>query len=105
MVPPSCYRKGYESGPWYEIKAVADVIRMKEARGADTGFERGLLKAWSEFPGYESAKDVLEFLTARSMTPETSKSRVVKRQSNKKPQVAQREGSKQPDLFSFSIVE
>jgi len=40
----------------YQIKAVKDVIRMKEARGADASFERNLLKEWSKYPGWENAK-------------------------------------------------
>jgi hypothetical protein len=84
---PSCYRKGYESGAWYEIKKVSDVIRMKEEHGADASFERDLLKAWSSYPGYESAKEILESLTNQSITPEKSKSSPSKRLINIKPQV------------------
>ena len=54
-----CYRKSYERGPWYDILAVADVIKAKEARGADASFERGLLKSWSKYEGYEEAKEAL----------------------------------------------
>lgn len=69
-----CYRKGYEVGPWYEIKTVADVIRMKEARGADTSFERGLLKAWSKEKGYESAAETLKQLGEKQPRTQISKS-------------------------------
>ena len=54
-----CRRKGYEHGPYYEIKTVADIIKSKEARGADASFERGLLSSWSHYDGYEGAKEAL----------------------------------------------
>lgn len=54
----NCYKKGRERGPWYEIKCIRATIRAKEARGADASFERGLLKAWAKYPGYEDAANV-----------------------------------------------
>ena len=50
-----CYRKGFEQGAWYDIKCVRDVIKLKEARGKSTKFERALLKSWSKYEGYEKA--------------------------------------------------
>lgn len=70
----TCYREGYEIGPWYEIKAAADVIRKKEARGADATFERSLLKAWSKEKGYESAGEALKQLRKNEPSTQTSKS-------------------------------
>jgi hypothetical protein len=93
-----CYRKGYENGAWYEIKCVADIIRMKEARGADASFERDLLKAWSAYPGYESAKGVLESLTNQSITPEKSKSKGSERPTYINPRSDRNNRTKQPDF-------
>jgi len=50
---------GKEKGAWYEIKTVADNIRLKESLGKDSSFERGLLKSWSTYLGYESAGQAL----------------------------------------------
>ena len=46
----------------YQIKAVADVIKSKEARGADASFERSLLKSWGKYEGWEGAKEALSSL-------------------------------------------
>ena len=51
----ACHHKGRERGPWYEIKCVREVIFEKEANGEDTSFERGLLKDWKKYPGWEDA--------------------------------------------------
>ena len=51
--------KGAERGAWYEIQCIADNIRSKEAKGQDATYERSLLKSYSEYKGYESAKQVL----------------------------------------------
>lgn len=57
-----CYRKGYERGPWSEIKCVSDLIKKKEAKGQDASFERSLLKSWAAYEGYEKAKEALSAL-------------------------------------------
>lgn len=57
-----CKRKGFERGPWYEIKCVKDCIISKEAKGQDASFERELLEAWSKYEGYEEAKETLSQL-------------------------------------------
>ena len=54
-----CHRKGFEHGPWYEIKCTQDVVRNKEARGEDASFERKLLKSWSKYPGWEDAGNAI----------------------------------------------
>lgn len=54
--------KGKQRGAYYEIQVVADIIRIKEANGENTSFERELLKQWPKYPGYESAKEVLSSL-------------------------------------------
>lgn len=59
-----CYRKGYERGPWYEIKTVKDTILLNHAAGKDTSFARGLLKAWAKVPGYEGAGEALKEIAA-----------------------------------------
>jgi len=69
------YRKGYERGPYYEIKCIQEVIIGKAARGENATFERDLLKSWAEYPGWEMAREVLP--PARS--PNKSKSRSIKR--------------------------
>jgi len=50
---------GREQGAWFQINAVADTIKLKEAKGMNATFERDLLKAWSKYPGYEAAKEAL----------------------------------------------
>ena len=50
-----CYRKGYERGPWYEIKCIKEIIVNKKARGEDAKFEESLLRSWSKYPGYKDA--------------------------------------------------
>ena len=55
-----CYQKDNEQGIRFEIKCVKDNILSKEAKGQDASFERGLLKSWSKYPGYEGAKAALE---------------------------------------------
>ena len=52
-------RQGKEKGAIYEINAVANTIKLMEAQGKDTSFERKLLKQWSKHKGYERAKEVL----------------------------------------------
>ena len=52
-------RKGYERGPWFEIKCVKEAIISKEADGEDTSFERNLLESWSKYEGFEGAKEAL----------------------------------------------
>lgn len=54
---PDCYRKGKESGLWYEIKTIEDTIRGKEAAGKDATFEKSLLTSFRSFArasGYHS---------------------------------------------------
>jgi len=51
----SCYKKGSERGPWFEIQCTREVIISKEAKGEDASYERSLLKAWSKYEGYEDA--------------------------------------------------
>jgi hypothetical protein len=51
---------GSSEGNGFQIKSVVDTIKLKEAVGKDTSFERSLLKAWSKRPGYSSAKAALE---------------------------------------------
>jgi len=70
-----CKQVGKERGPWFEIKCVKDIIISKEAKGQDAKFERGLLKSWSKYNGYESSKQALqECDRARSRTSGESKS-------------------------------
>jgi len=58
-----CKRAGYERGPWFEIKCVTNTIRLKEAKGKDASYERGLLNHWKHYDGYrELAKEALAAL-------------------------------------------
>lgn len=50
---------GREQGAWFQINAIADTIKLKEAKGISAEFERGLLRSWAKCKGYESAKQVL----------------------------------------------
>ena len=56
---PECKTKGKEQGIWFEIKSVADIIKLKESKCEDATFERELLKSWSSHKGYEGAKQAL----------------------------------------------
>jgi len=51
-----------QKGAEYDIQSIAGIIMGKEKRGLDATFERDLLKSWAKYPGYESAKGVLEKL-------------------------------------------
>ena len=62
----NCHKKGQEQGPWYDIKCTKEVVVSKEARGKDASFERGLLKSWSKYPGWEDAR--MPFLTSGKST-------------------------------------
>lgn len=42
----NCYRKGRESGPWYELKSLRTHITMSEELGKDTTITRGLYLEW-----------------------------------------------------------
>ena len=52
-------RKAKRKGACCEIKSVADIIKGKEGRGEDASFERNLLRSWSKYKGYETAKQAL----------------------------------------------
>ena len=59
---PASKIKHREKGASFEINAVAENIKIREALGKDTTFERDLLKNWTKHKGYESAKQVLDNL-------------------------------------------
>uniref|UniRef100_A0A6M3IFE6 Uncharacterized protein n=1 Tax=viral metagenome TaxID=1070528 RepID=A0A6M3IFE6_9ZZZZ len=54
-----CHQKNKERGAWFEIKCLKENIISKEAKGETDTFGRVLLKSWSHYPGYESAKEAL----------------------------------------------
>jgi len=60
-----CFRKGYERGPYFEIKCIKEDIITKEAKGEDASFQRSLLKSWAKYPGYEGAKEALAACRSR----------------------------------------
>ena len=47
-----CKTKYKEQGAWFEVKCLKDLIALKESKGKDTSFEKGLLKAWKKDPEY-----------------------------------------------------
>lgn len=49
---------GYKND--YEIDAVKNTIIGKEQIGKDAKFERGLLKSWAKYEGWEYAGEALE---------------------------------------------
>ena len=53
---PSDKKKG---GARYQIQSIINVITAKEAKGKSAKFERELLEAWAEYPGYKSAREAL----------------------------------------------
>jgi len=55
-----CKQIDKEKGPWLEIKRVKENIISKEKKGQDAMFERNLLKSWSKYEGWESAKQALK---------------------------------------------
>lgn len=55
-----CKAKGRERGPWYEILCLKNNIISKESKGGTDTFGRILLKSWSDYPGYQGAKEALE---------------------------------------------
>ena len=46
----------------FQIQVIVDIIKSKESKGQDASFERDLLKSWSKYEGYESAKQALDTL-------------------------------------------
>ena len=43
----------------YEINVVKRTIMAMEKKGRDASYERGLLKSWAKYPGWEYAKEAL----------------------------------------------
>ena len=50
----------------FEIEAVKDVIRNKEARGESARFERKLLESWANYEGWEDARMPLDNTTIQN---------------------------------------
>lgn len=50
-----CNRKGFERGPWYELKALRGNIAIIETRGGDATLQREIYKEWLHYPGYATA--------------------------------------------------
>ena len=48
--------------PLLEIETIRKIIVEREKRGEEAYFERSLLKSWSKYPGYETARDALRTL-------------------------------------------
>uniref|UniRef100_A0A6H2A2K4 Uncharacterized protein n=1 Tax=viral metagenome TaxID=1070528 RepID=A0A6H2A2K4_9ZZZZ len=57
-----CHTKNKKRKVYFEILAVADIIKSKESRGLSATFERELLRAWANYEGYEGAKEALASL-------------------------------------------
>lgn len=58
------YRKTYESGAWFEIQSMANIIIGRESRGEDASYCWHLLECWKKYPGYELAGDVIKALSS-----------------------------------------
>jgi len=44
-----CKIKWHETGIWFEIKCIKDVVRNKEARNEDASFGKMLLKSFGKY--------------------------------------------------------
>lgn len=65
----ACKQKSKESGHRFQINCVKNDIIRKESRGDDASYERGLLKSWGEYPGWEYATDALASLGKSKSSP------------------------------------
>ncbi len=45
-MPQNSHRKHHETGLWYQIKTVEEIIAIKEKKGEDVKFEKSLLRSW-----------------------------------------------------------
>ncbi len=52
-------RKNKQRGIWYELESVKNDIISKESKGEDASYERKLLKSWTEYLGWNAAKQAL----------------------------------------------
>lgn len=48
-MPPNCHRKHHETGLWFQIKTVEEIIAIKEKKGEDVSFEKSLLRSWQKY--------------------------------------------------------
>ena len=51
----SCYRPGFERGPWFELKCLREIITGLESRGKSAAWERKLYAAWLKHQEYALA--------------------------------------------------
>lgn len=58
-----CKTRHKERGAWFEVECVKKDIIAKEADGEDASFERGLLKSWNSYEGWEITRDALNELS------------------------------------------
>ena len=43
-----CHRKGHETGLWFQIQTVEEIIAIKEKKGEDVSFEKRILRSWKK---------------------------------------------------------
>lgn len=47
-MPQNSHRKYHETGLWYQIQTVEEIIAIKEKKGEDVKFEKSLLRSWKK---------------------------------------------------------
>ena len=47
-MPQNSHRKYHETGLWYQIKTVEEIIASKERKGEDVKFEKSILRSWKK---------------------------------------------------------
>lgn len=45
-MPADCHRKHHETGLWFQIQSLEEIIATKEKKGEDVSFEKSLLRSW-----------------------------------------------------------
>lgn len=60
----ACHLKGRETGFWYEIKCLEDIITSKKERGMDASFEEGILKSYRKYSEKSYAERPAEIVSA-----------------------------------------
>jgi hypothetical protein len=53
----NCYRKGYESGPWYELATIRKIIYLRDLDGSDATFPRHLYFEWLKYPEFRKGDE------------------------------------------------
>ncbi len=48
-MPQNSHRKYHETGLWFQIQTVEEIIAIKEKKGEDVSFEKSLLRSWKKY--------------------------------------------------------